>query len=480
MPGPFDYFVLFAGMRTGSNFLESNLNSIDGVQCFGEAFNPHFIGYPSKAEVLKVTQPMRDADPERLLRAIRDVPGVMGGFRFFHDHDQRVLDVALEDPRCAKIVLTRNPLDSYVSWKIAQATGQWKLTNEKRRKQAKAVFDAEEFTRHVEVSQAFQVSLINRLQVRGQTAFFVAYDDLHDVDVINGLAAWLGVPGRLTGLNQSLKRQNPGSIASKVSNVDDMRAALANMDAFSLSRTPNSEPRRGASVPSYIAAANAPLVYMPLKGGPGADVTAWMAALDGVAARDLPTGMTQKQLRKWKRSHPGHRSFTVLRHPAERAHRVFCDCIVSADSTGFTKVRNLLRDQYGLNLPQGPVGDDYTLAMHRNAFETFLEFAKASISGKTAFRPDPLWCTQASALAGFGDFALPDFVLREEELPRMLPLLAELAGRDAPPAFHAAPAQVPFQLAEFHDEKLETLIADVYRRDYLMFGFGPWRKVQAA
>ncbi|MEL7131520.1 MAG: nodulation protein NodH, partial [Pseudomonadota bacterium] len=44
----FDYFVVFAEMRTGSNFLEANLNALDGLSCYGEAFNPGFIGYPKK------------------------------------------------------------------------------------------------------------------------------------------------------------------------------------------------------------------------------------------------------------------------------------------------------------------------------------------------------------------------------------------------------------------------------------------------
>jgi len=30
MSGAFDYFVVFAEMRTGSNFLEANINSFDG------------------------------------------------------------------------------------------------------------------------------------------------------------------------------------------------------------------------------------------------------------------------------------------------------------------------------------------------------------------------------------------------------------------------------------------------------------------
>lgn len=53
---------------------------------------------------------------------IKRQPALLGGFRYFHDHDPRVLDMILDDPGCAKIILTRNPLDSYVSWKIAQAT----------------------------------------------------------------------------------------------------------------------------------------------------------------------------------------------------------------------------------------------------------------------------------------------------------------------------------------------------------------------
>ncbi len=119
----FDYFVVFAEMRTGSNFLETNLNAIDGLVCHGEAFNPHFIGYPKTKSILGVTQAARDEDPKQLLREIRKAPDGLAGFRYFHDHDPRVFDKIVDDPKCAKIVLTRNPADSYVSWKIAVATG---------------------------------------------------------------------------------------------------------------------------------------------------------------------------------------------------------------------------------------------------------------------------------------------------------------------------------------------------------------------
>ena len=47
-------FVIFAEMRTGSNFLESNLNALQGVTCHGEAFNPYFIGGEGKQELFGI------------------------------------------------------------------------------------------------------------------------------------------------------------------------------------------------------------------------------------------------------------------------------------------------------------------------------------------------------------------------------------------------------------------------------------------
>ena len=55
----------------------------------------------------------------------------------------------MADESCAKIILTRNPVESYISWKIARETGQWKLTDMKARKGAQVKFDGPEFVRMV-------------------------------------------------------------------------------------------------------------------------------------------------------------------------------------------------------------------------------------------------------------------------------------------------------------------------------------------
>lgn len=474
MSDRFDYFIVFAEMRTGSNFLETNINAFPNLSCLGEAFNPHFIGYPNKTDCLGVTQDMREADPQRLIDTIKSAPG-LNGFRFFHDHDPRVLDIALADPRCAKIVLTRNPVDSYVSWKIAQATGQWKLTNIKRRKDAQAEFDAAEFSDHLAALQEFQVFLLNALQTTGQTAFYLAYEDLQDLAVMNGMARFLGQADQLDGLDKSLKVQNPQPVSEKVENFAQMQAALAQLDRFDLSRTPNFEPRRGAAVPSYIAGADTPLLFLPIRGAPESVVRRWLAALDGVTPADLPSKFKQGSLKDWKKSNTGHRSFTVLRHPVARAHQVFCRRILSTGKGSFNEIRQTLRRQFKLSIPGREPDETYDRAAHYTAFLEFIGFLKQNLAGQTGVRVDAHWASQTQIIQGFADYALPDFILREDEMGAWLPGIAMGLGRNDAPDLEQEQADAPFVLSDIYDTQIETAVRQVYMRDYINFGFDDWQ-----
>lgn len=475
MSDKFDSFVVFAEMRTGSNFLEANLNSFDAITCHGEAFNPHFLGYPHNEPILGVDQAKRDENPKALLNAIRNDPAALSGFRYFHDHDPRVFDDIVDDPRCAKIVLTRNPVDSYVSWKIAQATGQWKLTDVKAHKSAQVLFDSGEFKAHLDALQLFQITLLNRLQTSGQTAFYVAYEDLQSVDVMNGLARYLGVDEALEALDKNLKKQNPSPISAKVSNYDHMLKSLSQLDRFDLTRTPNFEPRRGPNVPSYVVAAESPLIYMPLRSGPHDQVMDWMSALDGVSTSDLRIKMSQKDLRQWKRKNPGHRSFTVIRHPILRAHDAFCRHILTTGKGSYMQLRNTMVRRYKMPLPVDGPDANYDLTAHRVAFSAFLIFLKGNLSGQTAIRVDPAWCTQAQAISGFGEVCLPDRIIREDDLVAELADLTKMVGRTDVPKLSAAQPDQPFELSEIYDREIEALAADAYQRDYVTFGFTRWK-----
>lgn len=456
----FDSFVMFAEMRTGSNFLEANLNAMPGVTCHGEVFNPHFIGKKDQMEMFGVSMAARMQDPAHLLRRMRAETAGLAGFRYFHDHDPRVLDMVLDDPACAKIILTRNPLESYVSWKIAQATGQWKLTNAKNLKSAKARFDPAEFERHIDGLQAFQILLMHRLQVTGQTAFYIDYEDIQDVDVLNGLARFLGVDAALSAPDQTLKKQNPEELAEKVVNPAEMEAALARLDRFNLSRTPNFEPRRSAAIPSFVAAAGAPLLYMPLRGGPEAAVTDWLSRLcTGGVQRDF----VQKTLRQWKRANLPHRSFTVVSHPVLRAWRVWRHM---QDGHGLADVRQAMVRAYKMKLPDPGAGPDE----ERAGFLEFLRFCKMAVAGQTALKLHAPIATQAAGVQGFASFQGPDAVLREDRLAEGLDWIAAEVGIPSAPLSHDDRAAAA--LAAVYTDAVEAAARDAYQRDYMAFGFG--------
>lgn len=475
MTPKFDYFIVLADMRTGSNLLESQLNTLDEVTCHGEAFNPYFAGLPKLDNLLGFTVETRDRDPQALLDAIRTAPGELNGFRFFSDHDTRALTPALDDPRCAKIILTRNPLDSYISLKIAVETKQWRLVNIKQRREAQITFDADEFADQLNQRQAFQQTVLNHLQKTGQSAYYVGYDDLNDIEVLNGLATWLGVSARLEETNDHLKRQNPAGALSKVTNPDEMEQAVAALDMFSLHQTPNFEPRRGPAVSRYVAARATPLLYLPVRGGPEGVVAQWLADLDSTTPEKLIAGQSQKQVRQWMRANAGHRKFTVLRHPLARAHEVFCERILSTGPGAYVSIRNMLRNRYKLPLPAQMEGAEYSLDQHRAAFSRFLTMLGHILAGQTPIRVDGLWCSQAQMLEGMASFALPDLILREEEIATGLPQLAQQVGHPNPLVPTARKPDTPYDLSEIYDAELEAKAADVYQRDYMLFGFSDWK-----
>ena len=364
----FQSFVIFAEMRTGSNFLESNLNAIAGVTCHGEAFNPYFLGGDGKAELLGVTLDQRNANPALLLRVMREKTAGIVGFRYFHDHDPRVFDLVVDDPGVAKIILTRNQLESYISWKIAQESDQWWLANTKHLKTVRPTFDLDEFKARIDELQAFQLRLVNRLQLTGQAAYYIDYDDILDLKVINGLAAFLAVEAKLDDLVFKFKKQNPEPIAEKVANPQAMAQGLAQLDWFNMNHSPNFEPRRPGSVGSYVASDTVGLLFQPVKSAPEQRVRKWMQSYGG-----LITSFDRHSLRKWREAHVGQRSFTVLRHPLARAYDAWCDFL---QKEWMPELRPYLKRVHRFELPPKVQKGFLTAEDHRAGFVVFLELIK--------------------------------------------------------------------------------------------------------
>jgi hypothetical protein len=232
-------------------------------------------------------------------------------------------------------------------------------------------------------------------------------------------------------------------------------------------------------VPSYVTAAEAPLIFLPLAGSPNTRVLNWLAALDGVDRDQLSTGMTQKDLRKWKRQHPGHRSFTVIRHPAQRAHTVFCQQFLSDGPEAKPEIREALRRHYNVPLPESTAPDpEYDRVAHRAAFLGFLKFLKSNLDGQTSLKVDAGWATQTAIIQGFGQILPPDHILRDDDLKAGLDMLAREIGVNPPNTDLTNAADSPYTLADIYDDEIEEATRRVYQRDFMQFGFRPLSKTR--
>jgi hypothetical protein len=322
-----------------------------------------------------------------------------------------------------------------------------------------------EFQERVDATQAFQRKLLNRLQVGGQTAFYLDYDDVLDLKVINGIAAFLGVEGRLEKLDMSVKKQNPEPLAEKVSNPAEMALGLNGIDFYNLHHTPNFEPRRQGAINTYVASAAVPLLFQPVKGAPDRTVRKWLQLYGEVL-----TSFDLQGLKGWCADRPGHRSFTVLRHPLARAHTAFCEFL---DKEWMPELRNHMTRVHKFVLP--PKGRGFAdLTAHRAGFLKFLEVVKHLHAGRTELRTPPQLATQIATISGFAVLQAPDHILREDRLEQGLAFVCAEAGvamqplpAVAEPARHA--------LADLYDRDVEAAAREAYGRDYIYFGFADWR-----
>lgn len=459
MAGGFTYFVILAEMRTGSNLLQEVLDGVAGIAVHGELFNPAHIGGPKQTEAFGLTKAQRDKTPGELLSRLRDAPG-LNGFRYFHDHDPRIRAEILGDPACAKIVLSRNPVDSYVSLLIARQTGRWRASDVRRTQTAKPSFDAAGFAEFLDQRAAFQAEVLSALQISGQTAFYLDYEDVRSVEVINGLLRFLGVAGDVRRIATRLIPQNPEPLRDKVRNFAELTRAVAGTDWAALGRLPNFEPRRGPGVPRAVAARGVPLLYLPVLPEEDGAVRDW---LKGLGSGGLEEGFTQGSLRDWMRARPGFRSFTVVRHPLVRTYAIFRKV---QEDDAFEGLRLGLEATW--EVP--PLRQGADVAAERAALLGFLRFLRANLQGQTPVKQHLLWASQSATLQGMAQFSLPDLIARQETLAADLGHLAQVVATGTP-ALLGGEGPLRARLLQIADDEVASAAHAAYGRDYQLFGY---------
>ncbi len=467
MQKSFTYFAIIGGMRTGSSLLERCISQFKSVQIHGELFNPSFISSESKESYLGMDQAQRDMRPVGLIAAmIASNPKLLHGFRIFHDHDPKIIDNILTDRNCGKIILERDILDSFLSVKNAIQTDVWKVGNESDQIHGKIIFDPVEFNNFSQANAEFSRKIHYKLQFSGNTAFWLHYDEIKNIQVLNGIARYLGIDEKLLSLRQPLKRQNPGSAASKVENPLDLPSwAQRSNIGYRAAITP-------AVVSHLIVTPNLPLLFAPIFPKSSSKIVTWMNTfnIDPASGKAVlaQTGLDRTTFAQWRDKHKSPIVFSVIRHPIVHAYETFNTYRQADIPERDARIRFELNRRFGVAFPSLQTSD---IEIVRGAFHKFLEFLELNLNYNTSLRTESAWASQSSLVDGFAKILPASHLIKEGNWVAASEYLAKLVGVEQSAHELIAETHPPHALLPLVTSETELLARNAYGADYERFGW---------
>lgn len=215
-------FLLVGMMRSGSNFLERQLNLLPDVRCHGELFNPVFIGFSHETAgrptgYSRDNPAARNADEERFVHSVDQAcdRGVLG-LRLFLDHSPAMTARLLHDRQVAKVVLSRNLLEAYLSLETARETGVW-LTTEAAQAPPKLVkVDINKLVTFSLRQSLYYNDIQTVLHQTGQPYLQIDYSEIKRLDKLNEIARFVGSRHQFDAVVEPIQKQNPGSLQERV------------------------------------------------------------------------------------------------------------------------------------------------------------------------------------------------------------------------------------------------------------------------
>ena len=230
-------FAIFCRARTGSYLLVDILNQFDDINCYGEIFKPGKVELPPwTAAKLATSIEDRDKYPITFVNALYGLtPRKITGMKVFSSHNEVALHYLAETKGIKKVLLTRRPVDSYISLKKAQLTHEWvKRTKNadaqssaaKPDKDVKIQFDRVQFERYRRESEDYDQWCADLETYTGQTFFRISYEEVAAIDPVRPLAEFLGSKDRSAELKPRLEKQIKQPFEELVENYDEMKAYL--------------------------------------------------------------------------------------------------------------------------------------------------------------------------------------------------------------------------------------------------------------
>lgn len=230
--------VVLAAHRTGSHLLINLLNSSGRVFIDGEILNAGKISVfgddlpfdrKDGLDMLRISDPVRFAKVMMTRshhtdgRQLDDIR--VRGFKLFPEHARQVYDWAIETPQVRIIHLHReNLLAEFSSYLAAHRDGRW-IGDGAQEADRKVLFDAERFTRFVQMKSQYLGQLRERLARREGPSIEIEYSQISRQSILQVLSFLLDEddvdsPLDALGLRQQLSTaildrfHNPGDVLS--------------------------------------------------------------------------------------------------------------------------------------------------------------------------------------------------------------------------------------------------------------------------
>lgn len=226
-------FVLIGMMRSGSNFIERQLNLLADVRCHGELFNPAFIGFSHESGKVHAGY-KRDEVKLRLedeigffrkVDAACDRP--LMGCRLFLDHSAGMTARILYDPSIRKVVLSRNLLEAYISLATARETGVWLTTEGPKAAPKPTKVEVPKLITFALRQSLYYNDILTVLHQTNQPYLQLDYNEIKDLGKLNEVAQFIGSQHRFKSVVEPIQKQNPGTLEQRIADypklVEELR-----------------------------------------------------------------------------------------------------------------------------------------------------------------------------------------------------------------------------------------------------------------
>lgn len=228
-------FAILAAPRCGSNWLCTLLDSHPEVLCHHELFNPTGIlcsrSWSEEERTALGTEGDRDRDPLGFLeRAWGFADGYRAvGFKLNLGQSEAVRRHVLSDPGIRKLVLKRaNRVKSYVSERIAEATGEWESYPEAAAGNGhhRVAVEVDGLLHHAERNRLYYEEIEEALAASGQAWLELTYEKLGQEEERRRALRFLGVEPPPEGLREATRKQNPADLRHTIANFEGLAALL--------------------------------------------------------------------------------------------------------------------------------------------------------------------------------------------------------------------------------------------------------------